>query len=72
MSDIPLDTQRVLEVLKQVAINTLERKQRLGHYAVVWRDGKPVAIGEDAPDDISEVPKSRYPDCDCSLPCDQS
>ena len=49
MSDIPQDTRRVLEVLKQVAINTLERKRRLGHYAVVWRDGKPVAIGEDAP-----------------------
>ena len=57
MSDIPQDTRRVLEVLKQVAINTLERKRRLGHYAVVWRDGKPVAIGEDAPRDIAEVPK---------------
>lgn len=54
MSNIPPDTQKILEVLRQVAVDTLERKRRLGHYAVVWRDGKPVAIGEDAPDNIAE------------------
>ena len=32
------------------ATSTLERKRRLGHYAVVWQDGRPVAIGEDRPD----------------------
>lgn len=58
MTNIPLDTQEILEVLRQVASDTLERKRRLGHYAIVWRDGKPVAIGEDAPDNIKEVPKS--------------
>lgn len=57
MTNIPLDTQKTLDVLRQVALATLERKRRLGHYAVVWRNGKPVAIGEDAPDDIKEVPK---------------
>lgn len=44
------DTQKILETLRKVAADTLERKRRLGHYAVVWQDGKPVAIGEDAPD----------------------
>ncbi|MEL6352968.1 MAG: hypothetical protein AAFR58_14520 [Cyanobacteria bacterium J06627_28] len=58
MTNIPPDTKKILEVLRQVAADTLERKRRLGHYAVVWRDGKPVAIGEDAPDDIAEVPRS--------------
>ncbi|MEO0644684.1 MAG: hypothetical protein AAFZ17_00800 [Cyanobacteria bacterium J06650_10] len=58
MTHIPPDTQEILEVLRQVAADTLERKRRLGHYAVVWRDGRPVAIGEDAPDDIAEVPRS--------------
>lgn len=24
-------------------------KRRLGHYAVTWKDGKPVVQGEDAP-----------------------
>jgi hypothetical protein len=49
MSDIPPDAQKILDGLNQVAADTLERKRRLGHYAVVWQDGRPVAIGEDAP-----------------------
>jgi hypothetical protein len=55
---IPLETQKALETLQKVAAETLERKRRLGHYAVIWRDGKPVAIGEDAPTDLS-VPTSE-------------
>jgi hypothetical protein len=55
MTHIPPDTQKVLDCLKQVAADTLERKRRLGHYAVVWQDGRPVAIGEDAPDRLSSL-----------------
>ena len=47
---IPLETQKALETLQKVATETLERKRRLGHYAVIWQDGKPVAVGEDAPE----------------------
>lgn len=54
MSTLPPDTQKILETLKQVAINTLDRKRRLGHYAVIWRDGKPICIGEDAPSNTSQ------------------
>jgi hypothetical protein len=43
------DTQKILETLQAVAAETLERKRRLGHYAVIWQDGRPVAVGEDAP-----------------------
>lgn len=46
---IPLETQKALEILQKVAAETLDRKGRLGHYAVVWQDGRPVAIGEDVP-----------------------
>lgn len=49
MSTIPDRTLKTLQVLRQVATKTLEKKRRLGHYAVIWRDGKPVAVGEDAP-----------------------
>lgn len=49
MSQLPKDTQEILELLQQVAAKTIERKRRLGHYIVVWQDGKPVAVGEDAP-----------------------
>lgn len=41
--------QHQLEALRQAVSKTLERKRRLGQYAVVWRDGKPVRIGEDSP-----------------------
>ena len=43
------DAQKTLDCLRKVAADTLERKRRLGHYAVLWRDGSPVLIGEDAP-----------------------
>jgi hypothetical protein len=56
MTNIPPDAQEILDCLKQVAADTLERKRRLGHYAVIWRDGKPVAIGEDAPAHLTVPP----------------
>ena len=55
MKEITLDTQKILDTLKKVATDTLERKRRLGEYAVVWQDNKPVIIGdmlEDSDDDF--------------------
>jgi len=43
------ESQIILDVLQQAVAKTLERKRRLGHYYVIWRDEKPVMIGEDAP-----------------------
>lgn len=40
--------QTQLDALRQAVKHTLEKKRRLGQYAVVWRDGKPVTTGEDA------------------------
>jgi hypothetical protein len=45
-----LGAQQLLAALQATALSTLERKRRLGHYAVVWQDGRPVAIGEDKPE----------------------
>ena len=59
MTTIPPETQKTLECLKKVAAETLERKRRLGHYAVIWRDGKPLTIGSDAPSDRSNPPKKH-------------
>lgn len=39
----------MLDSLQKAVAQALEKKRRLGQYAVVWRDGKPVTIGEDAP-----------------------
>lgn len=47
--------QEILDALQKVATDTLERKRRLGEYAVVWKDNKPVIIGEmleDSDDDF--------------------
>lgn len=41
--------QRQLETLRRAVDKTLEKKRRLGQYAVTWKDGKPVVQGEDAP-----------------------
>ena len=39
--------QRQLDTLRQAVGKALEKKRRLGQYAVIWKDGKPVIAGED-------------------------
>ncbi len=41
--------QQILDAMKQAVDKALERKRRLGQYAVVWRDGKPAIIGQEIP-----------------------
>jgi hypothetical protein len=43
-------SQKVLASLKKAVAEALERKRKLGQYAVVWDGKKPVLKGEDAPD----------------------
>lgn len=38
-----------LDTLKRAVAEALERKRRLGQYAVVWRKGHAMCIGPDAP-----------------------
>ena len=40
--------QKQLEALRQAVNHALEKKRRLGQYAVIWREGKPVTTDEDA------------------------
>jgi hypothetical protein len=54
MSKISPEAQKTLTALRKAVADTLERKRRLGHYAVIWRDGKPVIIGDDAPSDTTQ------------------
>lgn len=49
MTQLAPDTQEMLESLRIAVADTLERKRRLGQYAVIWQDGKPVLVGDDAP-----------------------
>ena len=41
----------ILNILRTVAAETLEKKRRLGQYAVIWDNNKPVLIGDDKPKD---------------------
>lgn len=38
------DSLRILESLRTAVAKALERKRRLGQYAVIWQDGKIVRI----------------------------
>ena len=40
--------QIALDALKVAVTNALDKKQKLGQYAVVWDGEKPVLIGSDA------------------------
>lgn len=41
--------QLMLESLRKSVAEALEKKRRLGQYAVILKEGKPVAVGDDAP-----------------------
>jgi hypothetical protein len=38
-----------LRALQQAVTKALDKKQRLGQYSVVWKNGQPVLTGADAP-----------------------
>lgn len=44
------DTRKALESLRSSVAKALDRKRRLGQYAVVWKDGKSVYIGPNPPE----------------------
>jgi hypothetical protein len=41
--------QAMLNALRAAVNKSLEKKKRLGHYAVIWQNGRPVLVGDDAP-----------------------
>jgi len=43
------NSQKILESLKNTAINTLETKQKLGQYAVIWKDNQICFEGQNTP-----------------------
>jgi hypothetical protein len=44
------ESQVLLEALQKAVALTLEKKRRLGQYAVIWKDGQPAVMGEDDQD----------------------
>ncbi len=45
MKSVFTEDQQILDALRSAVTEALERKRRLGQYAVIWQDGKPVIIG---------------------------
>jgi len=52
------ESRRLLECLQDAVAEALERKRRLGQYAVVWRDGRPAFIGPNPPTLPTQSPAS--------------
>jgi hypothetical protein len=43
------EDQRALDALRRAVAEALERKRRLGQYAVIWKDGRPVQVIPEEP-----------------------
>ncbi len=44
MERISGEDQEILDCMQKVVMELLERKRRLGQYAIIWEDGRPVRI----------------------------
>lgn len=44
MTTLSKEDQQVLDALRSAVAEALERKRRLGQYAVIWRDGHVVIL----------------------------
>jgi len=44
MSNLSAEDQQALDALRKAVAEALDRKRRLGQYAVIWRDGRAVRI----------------------------
>ena len=51
MNTLSAEDQQALDALRSAVAEALDRKRRLGQYAVIWRDGRAVRIEpeEEAP-----------------------
>ena len=68
MAEIDNIAQEGLECLRQAVAEALERKRKLGQYAVFWRDGRVVFEGPDAPALPSDPELSNGHDQDAPSP----
>jgi hypothetical protein len=58
MSSLSIETQQALDALREAVAEALERKRRLGQYAIIWRDGRAVRL---EPDGQITEPESLQP-----------
>ena len=56
MTDLSVPDQQAVDALRDAVAEALERKRRLGQYAVIWRDGRVVRL---QPEQIPPLVRSR-------------
>jgi hypothetical protein len=49
----------MLKALRDAVAKDLDRKKRLGQYAVIWQDGCLMQVGDDAPQTANEAATKR-------------
>jgi len=61
MMTLSADDQQALDALRSAVAEALDRKRRLGQYAVIWRDGQAMRIEpeEEAPSKPHEHSATR-------------
>lgn len=59
MKPLSQENRRLMASLQKAVGEALERKRRLGQYAVIWRDGAPAFIGPNPPVAAGACPPSR-------------
>ena len=57
MKGLSSKNRQALEALRSAVAEALDRKRRLGQYAVIWRDGRAVRIEPD--EDASSAPHGQ-------------
>jgi hypothetical protein len=60
---VSTEDQQVLDLLRQAVTDELERKRRLGQYAVFWRDGGPVEVAADSHDFSCNIQRDSVFQC---------
>ncbi|MDQ6987418.1 MAG: hypothetical protein Q9M25_06430 [Mariprofundaceae bacterium] len=53
------ESRILLETLKTAVAHALEKKRRLGQYAIIWKNGKPVRLGSDSTG-VGQTKANRY------------
>jgi hypothetical protein len=54
-------SQAIQAALNQAIANALEKKRKLGHYAVMWENNQVVYKGDDAPQSPQESAATPHP-----------
>ncbi len=60
MTALSPEDQLALDILRRAVAKALERKRRLGQYAVIWRDGRAVRL------EASEMTPAEHPQLDAN------